>query len=148
MKKPPLRAEDLRFLRGSAQYTDDLKPTRQAHLGFVRSPYARALIKTVDLAKAQKNDKFVSALLGEELKSISNPLYSGPGHRVSCRMHLAVGETRFVGEPIVAFLSRDRYALEDIAEDIEVEYEPLPPVVSIAQAKTSKVRVYDHWNDN
>ncbi len=114
----------------------------------MRSPYARALIKTVDLAKAQKNDKFVSALLGEELKSISNPLYSGPGHRVSCRMHLAVGETRFVGEPIVAFLSRDRYALEDIAEDIEVEYEPLPPVVSIAQAKTSKVRVYDHWNDN
>ena len=135
-------------MTGSSQFTDDNKPKELCFLGFVRSPYAHALIRGTDFTKATRNEKFVSAISGEDIRNITSPIFSAQGQRATGRMYLALDKTVFVGEPVVAFLSKDRYALEDIAEEIEVEYEPLPPVDSVRQAKASKNKVYAQWSDN
>ena len=55
---------------------------------------------------------------------------------------------RFVGEPVAARRVRDGYSVEDLVEQVEVEYEPLPAVVTIEESKKGKVLVYDDWKDN
>jgi aerobic carbon-monoxide dehydrogenase large subunit len=54
----------------------------------------------------------------------------------------------FVGEPVVAILAKDRGSAEDLAEDIDIEYEQLPVVATLEEAKQSKALVYSSWKDN
>ena len=42
---------------------------------------------------------------------------------------LAKDDVRFVGDPIVLIIARNRYVAEDAAELIEIDFDPLPPVV-------------------
>ena len=46
----------------------------------------------------------------------------------------ATDKTRFVGEPVAVVVATDRYAAEDAAELVEIDYEPLPAVVRTDQA--------------
>ncbi len=50
---PLKRKEDYRFLTGAGQYTDDINLPNQRYAVFVRSPHAHALVKGVDVAKAE-----------------------------------------------------------------------------------------------
>ncbi|MDG6997938.1 MAG: xanthine dehydrogenase family protein molybdopterin-binding subunit [Nitrososphaerota archaeon] len=145
------RVEDFRFLTGRAVYTDDIKPNNVCYLGFVRSVYAHALIKKIDLTKARDNAAFITALTGEDLSRLGlGIVYENemPGVKRTTRHQLAFSKVRYVGEPVVAFLSKDRYSVEDIADEIEVEYEPLTPVIRIEEAQTDKTLIYDEWRTN
>ncbi|MGI0090757.1 MAG: xanthine dehydrogenase family protein molybdopterin-binding subunit, partial [Nitrososphaerales archaeon] len=145
------RLEDFRFLTGRAIYTDDIKPANLAYMGLVRSSYAHAKIKSVDLTKARNNPAFITALTGEDLVKLgAGTVFENemPGVRRTSRYQLAVSKVRYVGEPVVAFLSKDRYSVEDIAEDIEVEYEPIPAVTDIADSESGKILVYEEWGNN
>ncbi len=61
---------------------------------------------------------------------------------------MALGEVRFVGEPVVAILAKDRGSAEDLVEQVDVEYERLPAVTTIEEAKQGKALVYGDWKDN
>src|SRR5262249_60380474 len=51
------------------------------------------------------------------------------------RQHvMASKKVVYLGEPIVALVAENRYIAEDALELIDVEYEPLPPVVEIQDA--------------
>ena len=61
------RKEDGRFLQGKGRYTADINITNQTYAIFVRSPYARAKIKKVDISKALKASGVVNIFTGEEI---------------------------------------------------------------------------------
>jgi carbon-monoxide dehydrogenase large subunit len=131
--QPVRRREDERILRGEATYLDDIERPRMAHIAFVRSPHAHARLRV-------RNELPAGALLlltADDLDGI-NPLpvqevdgveHVGPPHPV-----LADGEVRYVGQPVAAVVAETRALAEDAAELVQVDYEPLEPVLSPREA--------------
>jgi aerobic carbon-monoxide dehydrogenase large subunit len=145
------RLEDPRLLTGKGRYVDDLNFEGQAYMGIVRTPFAHAKIKGIDLSKAQASADFVAALTGEDLVKMgvgTVPQNQWPPQRPAKRYHLAVGKVRFAGEPVAAVLSRTKNAVEDLVELVAVDYEPLPAVTNIDQSKRAETLIYEDWSDN
>lgn len=149
--KQQLRVEDPRLLTGRGRYVDDLNLDGQVFMGIVKSPFAHAKIVSIDFSKIRSSPDFVDCLTGEDLlKAGVAPvtLNPWPQQRRAARYHLAVGKVRFVGEPVAAILVRNKSSVEDLVEQVEVEYEQLPAVITIEDSKQRKQLVYDDWNDN
>jgi len=129
---PMKRVEDRRLLTGRDHYLDNIKLPDMAYAGFVRSPYAHAKIRNIDVSKIGKNPQVVAVLTPEEVRAESGPIpiiWTVQGAKLHEHLALAQGKVKHVGDPVVAVAVRDRQSLEDILEMVEVEYEPLEPVV-------------------
>jgi len=61
------RKEDQRFVTGKGQYTADVNRPGQAHACFLRSPHARAKIRKIDHAAADRMPGVLAVLTGAEL---------------------------------------------------------------------------------
>jgi aerobic carbon-monoxide dehydrogenase large subunit len=143
------RLEDRRLITGAGRYVDDLKMENQAYLGIVRSPYAHAKILSVDFSKAKASPDFIAGITGEDLlKENIQPLMEWADQKPANRYQLAVKKARYAGEAVAAILVKNRYAVEDLLEEVAVEYEELPLVISIDEAKARKSLVYEEWGDN
>ncbi len=145
------RLEDRRLLTGKGRYVDDLKMEGQAYMGVVRSPYAHARIKRIDFSKLQSSPDFIEALTGEDLLKEGVATVSElpvPAHKFVHRHQLAVGKVRFAGEPVAAILVKRKNSLEDLVDQVEVDYETLPAVTSIEESKKGGTLIYEHWSDN
>ncbi|MGI0072125.1 MAG: xanthine dehydrogenase family protein molybdopterin-binding subunit [Thermoplasmata archaeon] len=128
--------ESARFVTGSGQYMDDLRLPHTAFLGVLRSPYAHARIRSIDTEKARRAPGVVAVYTGADLRQLVDPflqLAPPPADKV-VDLPLAVDKVRHVGEPVVAIVAEDRYLAADAAELVEVDYEPLPPVIDVAAA--------------
>jgi aerobic carbon-monoxide dehydrogenase large subunit len=137
------RLEDDGLLTGKGQYTDDVSLDRQAHLCFLRSPYAHARIVSVDTAAALGMPGVVAIYTGAQLveagvKPISATLgFPRPGGKPGAtppRRALAHERVRFVGEPVAAVVAETLQQARDAAEAINVDYEELPVVVDLRDA--------------
>jgi 2-furoyl-CoA dehydrogenase large subunit len=138
-----LRFEDEALLRGEARFIDDLDPVRGArHAAVVRSPYAHARIVRLDPAAAIEAPGVVGVLTGEDVVAMSRPFPAGIDSPVP---HYAVAHetVRYVGEPVAVVVARDRYLAEDAAELVQVEYEPLDPVLDPLAAAETEACVSD-----
>ncbi len=138
-----LRKEDRRFITGQGRYTDDVNVAGQLHAVFVRSPHAHAAIKAVDIAAAEKMPGVVAIHTGEELEGggIKNlicgwMIHSKDGSPMKMAPYppLAIGQVRFVGQPVVAVVAETRDQAEDAAHAVEIEYEVLASVTRTADA--------------
>ena len=130
------RLEDPRLLTGRGKYVDDLNLEGQAYMGIVRTPFAHAKIKGIDLSKARASPDFIAALTGEDLVKMgvgTVPQNQWPPQRPARRYHLAVGKARFAGEPVAAVLSRTKNAVEELVELVVVDCEPLRAVTTIEE---------------
>jgi carbon-monoxide dehydrogenase large subunit len=142
------RKEDSELIRGRGTYTDDVRLPGAVYVAFVRSPYAHARIKRVDVSRALAHPKVVGVLTPDEAVPLPSWM-EFPGMRQVPRTSLAVGKVRFQGEPVVAVAATDRYAAEDAAQLVEVEYEPLPAVVDAERAlEPGAPLLYEEWGDN
>lgn len=143
------RVEDIRLITGAGRYVDDINLENQAYLGIVRSPYPHAKIKKIDFSKAKASTEFITGLTGEDLIAEGTaPLTSFPMQKPANRYHLAVGKVRYAGEAVAAILVKSKYAVEDLIDEVEVEYEELPAVTSLEEAKNNTSLLYDEWKDN
>jgi carbon-monoxide dehydrogenase large subunit len=145
------RVEDGRLVAGSGQYVDDVRLPGMLHGAFLRSDLARARIRRLDTFAAAGLDGVVAVLTADDLnrhvdslRSSVNPpdLAIVPGHV------LAPGDVRFVGDPVALVIADDRYLAEDALELIDVDYEPLAPVVDYEQAATSPHLVHPELGTN
>ncbi|HZW57518.1 MAG TPA: xanthine dehydrogenase family protein molybdopterin-binding subunit [Nitrososphaerales archaeon] len=146
-----LRSEDIRLLTGRGHFVDDYAAENLAFMALVHSPFAHAKIKRIDLSKVRSSSEFIATLTGEDLvKEGVSPVSHGfiPPKRPWKRYHLALGEVGFVGEPVVAILAKDRASAEDLVDWVDVEYEQLPVVATLEDAKQGKVLVNSGWKDN
>ncbi len=121
------RTEDARFIQGKGNYVDDLKLPGMLFGDFVRSPYGHARIKKIDVSKAAALPGVVAVLTAEELKPVK--LHWMPTLAGDVQMVLADGKVLFANQEVAFVVAQDRYIAADAVELVEVEYEPLPPLV-------------------
>jgi aerobic carbon-monoxide dehydrogenase large subunit len=138
------RREDERILRGGTRYLDDIDPPGAAQAAFVRSPFAHARIAGVEVPDGLQGVFAVITAADLEGRAGDLPVQGIHGARVSAEGHplLARDEVRYAGQPVAAVLAESRALAEDAAELVEVDYEPLEPVLD---ARGSEVTM-SHWH--
>jgi len=149
-----LRAEDPRLVTGNGRYLDDLGHDA-LEVAFVRSPHAHARIVDIDATDALDVDGLVAIYTYDDLLAdteergtrVAEPLPLLIPHPTLTHGRtpyaLARDEVNHVGEAVVMVVAESRYAAEDAAERIRVEYEFLPAVVGIEAARTAEHLVHD-----
>jgi len=134
------RKEDARLLTGRTQWTDNLRQPGMLHVMFLRSPMAHARITGVDVSAARELPGVVAAFSGQDFAAEQGSLPCAwpvsediviPDHPP-----MAVSEVRYVGEAVACVVATDHYLAADALEAIEVDYEPLPPVLDMNEALT------------
>jgi carbon-monoxide dehydrogenase large subunit len=121
------RKEDPRFLRGKGNYVDDIQLPGMLHGAILRSPLAHAKINSIDTSAALQHPKVVAVVTGADLEAQN--LAWMPTLSADTQAVLATDKVRFHGQEVAFVLATDRYAARDALELIDVDYEPLPPVV-------------------
>jgi carbon-monoxide dehydrogenase large subunit len=127
-----LRKEDARFLRGKGNYLDDVQLPGMLHSAILRSPYAHARIVSIDTSAAEAHPKVKAVITGATLETLKLAWMPTLSHDVQAV--LATDKVRFQGQEVAFVVAEDRYAARDALELIEVEYEPLPPVIDARRA--------------
>ncbi len=124
---------------GKAMYADDFLPPGTCFGRLKRSIYAHARIKHIACEKALKLPGVYGVLTGKDL-----PIKYGILPVTQDETALAVDKVHYVGEPVAAVIAVDEAAAERAIELIEVEYEPLPPILSLSDAIEKKgIRVHE-----
>ncbi len=145
--------EGPRHVTGRGLYTDDFRLPGMLHAVILRSPHAHAKIVAVDPSEALKNPNVISVITPDDIKQSTKPFkpgrYAAGLKRPIDEYAAAVGKVRYVGEPLGAVAARDRGTAEDALELIQVDYEPLRPVVDVRQAiKPSSAVLFDEIGTN
>jgi carbon-monoxide dehydrogenase large subunit len=147
--RPVPRREDARFLRGEATYLDDVELPGLLDAAFVRSPFAHARLGSVDAGAALELPGVVAVLTGADLDVLPLPVGGVEGGVVADAGHpvLARGKVRYAGEAVAVVVAESRALAEDAAELVDVDYEPLEPVLDPRTAATAPL-LHDHVAEN
>jgi carbon-monoxide dehydrogenase large subunit len=149
---PMARVEDHRLLTGAGMYVDNLRVPElevAAFATFVRSPYASARIARIDATRARSAAGVMAVYTADGIDL--DPVVPANLSRATGTMAqpcLAKDVVRFAGESVAVVVARDRSSAADAAELVEVEYEPLPPVVSVEAAVAGDVLVFPAARSN
>lgn len=125
------RKEDLRLVTGGGGFLDDIKPKGALHVSYVRSPYPHARIKSIT---SPKDNPETLVFTSKELDYVLPMQSTWPGASEYSFPLLAKGEVLYAGQLVCAVVSTSRSLAEDVAELVEVDYEPLPFVVETEDA--------------
>ncbi len=121
------RKEDPRFIRGLGNYVDDLKLPGMLYMDIVRSPYAHAKILSIDTSKALALPGVLAVITGKDLDAYK--LAWMPTLMSDTQMVLPVDRVVYQAQEVAAVIATERYIAADGAALVEVDYEPLEPVV-------------------
>ncbi len=127
-----VRKEDVRFVRGKGNYVDDVNLPGMLHGAILRSPFAHATINSIDTSAAEAHPKVVAVITGAVLDTLG--LAWMPTLSYDTQAVLATDKVRFHGQEVAFVIAEDRYAARDALDLIEVDYEPLDPVVDAKKA--------------
>ncbi|UWQ89914.1 xanthine dehydrogenase family protein molybdopterin-binding subunit [Rhodobacteraceae bacterium M382] len=152
----PKRREDVRFLTGEGNYTDDINVNGQAYAYFLRSDVAHATINGVDTAAAAAMPGVVKILTGADFEGVggipcgwqvtdrNGEVMQEPAHPI-----LAQGKVRHVGDPIAMVIADSLEQARDAAEAIDLDLDELPAVVNMAAALADgATKVHDDLTSN
>ncbi|MEE8567728.1 MAG: xanthine dehydrogenase family protein molybdopterin-binding subunit [Anaerolineales bacterium] len=152
------RIEDPRLLTGQALFVDDVEIPRMLHAAFVRSDYAHAHLKSIDVSAARERPGVVAIFTAEDMGDDwepGPPLVSPPPtvkdvlFNSRTQVPLVKDKVRHAGEAIAVVIAESRYIAEDAVEDIYVDLEPLEAVVDLKKAlKPESVLVHDDLDSN
>jgi carbon-monoxide dehydrogenase large subunit len=126
------RKEDDRFVVGRGNYIEDIKLPNMLHMAILRSPFAHAKINSIDTSRAAELPGVVAVVTGEllaEHKLAWMPTLSGDTQAV-----LATDKVRMQGQEVACVIAEDAYTAHDALELIDVDYDPLPVVISPQKA--------------
>ncbi len=127
-----LRKEDPRFVRGLGQYCDDVTLPGMLHLAILRSPYAHARIVSIDTSAAEAHPKVKAVVTGAMLAE--HGLAWMPTLSNDVQAVLATDKVRFQHQEVAFVVAEDRYSARDALELIDVDYDPLDPVIDVRKA--------------
>ena len=129
------RLEDPPLITGSGQFIGDITFPHQLHMRIVRSPYAHAKLRSVDVAAARAAPDVVAVWTGADIASLPPIDFRDPaGEALSPYRQplLAQDRLRYVGEPVAAVFAADAYLAEDAAELVSLAIDELPPLLDAA----------------
>ncbi len=121
------RKEDPRFIRGKGNYVDDVKLPGMLYMDIVRSPYAHAKILKIDASKALAIPGVAAVITGKDLDAYK--LAWMPTLMSDTQMVLPIDRVVYQAQEVAVVIATERYIAADGVAAVEVEYEPLPPVV-------------------
>ena len=154
--QPIKRFEDQRLLRGEGRFHNDVNLPGQTHAVIVRSTHAHARIRSIDTAAALSSPGVVAVFTGADLardnlgtmqmtlkrkRPDGSPMFAPP-HR-----GLTADRVRYVGDPVAMVIAETLAQAEDAAEQLRIDYEPLPSVTSTDDAIGGPA-VWDECADN
>ena len=150
------RREDIRFLTGEGNYTDDINLHGQAHVFFLRSDIAHGVLNSVDTSAADGMPGVVKIFTGADFTEVGSipcgwQITDKHGEPMQEPRHpvLADGKVRHVGEPIAAVVAETLSQARDAAEAIVVDITDLPAVVDMKQAvQDGAPKVHDDLTSN
>ena len=145
-----LRKEDARFLRGEGSYVENMPQEDALHVTFARSLLAHARIGGVDTSAAEAAPDVVAVFTAADLdvgKFGPPPHLHGLNPEMG-RPLIAGERVRFVGEIVAVVVAKSRAAGVDAAELVMVDYDPLPVVVSTAEAAKDEVLLFPEAGTN
>ena len=137
------RTEDPRLLTGQALFVDDVQVPGMLHAAFLRSDYAHARLKSIDVSAAKGRTGVVAVFTAEDMGDAwrpSPPNVSPPPGMPGVTFHsrtpvpLVKDKVRHAGEALALVIAESRYIAEDAVEDIWAELEPLDAVVDLETA--------------
>jgi carbon-monoxide dehydrogenase large subunit len=132
------RKEDPRMITGRGRYVDDMVVPGMLFMAVVRSPEAHARIVSTDASGALELPGIHGVFFGEDVDFAAGlPMaWVPPGVEIKAAEHwpLAKGEVKYVGQGVAIVLGEDKYAVVDAAEQVIVEYDPLPVVIDPEKA--------------
>jgi len=150
------RREDIRFLTGEGNYTDDINVNGQAYVYFLRSDVAHGTLNGVDTSAADGMPGVVRIFTGADFEAVGSipcgwqvtdkhgEVMQEPRHPV-----LAHGKVRHVGEPIAAVVAETLEQARDAAEAIVLYISELPAVINMKDAvKAGAPKVHDDLTSN
>jgi carbon-monoxide dehydrogenase large subunit len=132
------RKEDAHLITGRTTWTDNLTLPGLLHLAILRSPMAHARITSIDTTEAKNRPGVIAVFTGQDFKDVQGdvpcawpvtPDMVNPG-----APSLAVTQVNFAGECVAVVAARSKAEAQDALEGIEVEYDPLPPVLDMEEA--------------
>ncbi len=121
------RKEDARFIQGKGNYVDDIKLEGMLYMDIVRSPYAYAKIKNIDISEAMKVPGVAAVVTGRDLEKYN--LHWMPTLMSDTQMVLPTDTVMYQSQEVAAVIATSRYAARDGREAVKVEYEPMKPVM-------------------
>lgn len=121
------RKEDARFIQGKGHYVDDVHLPRMVHGHVVRSPYAHARLKGINIENAMKLPGVLAVITGADLEKAGLSWMPTLFH--DRQMVLATGKVLFQAQEVAFVVAEDPYTAADAAELVEVDYEELPVLV-------------------
>jgi xanthine dehydrogenase molybdenum-binding subunit len=134
----PIRHDGVEKVIGSAKYGADYSFPGMLHGKVLRSPYAHARIKSINFEKALKLPGVFAVATSADLPELPNK--NVPVGELSMNPHhlshniLARDKTLYDGHPVAAVAATNANTAEEALKLIEVEYEPLPPVMTVDEA--------------
>jgi len=133
-----VRKEDARLITGRTRWTDNITLTGLLHLAMVRSPVAHGRITGIDVEAARQLPGVVAVFTGADLDAEQggipcawpiNAADTPPRH-----VSIATDTVRFAGEIVAVVVARDAASAKDATEAVEVDYDPLEPVLDMEAA--------------
>ncbi len=139
------------LIQGKGTFAEDVDPPRGTfYVSFVRSPFARAKILSIDASKALELEGVIEVFTGEDFPNVNLGYWMHlPTMKEPRRRPLAVDHVMYNGEPVVAVVAVDQYTAEDAAELVEVNYEPEDPLLDPFEAIANpEKKIFDDMEDN
>ena len=134
------RREDPRFITGAGNYIDDIKLPSMVHMAILRSPYAHAKIRSVDVTAARAMPGVIDVIIGADVPYNPLPMVwpaggsAGLRNNVNSPRILATDSVKWTGEGVAAVVAETPAQAFDALAEIAVDYEPLPAVVDAEKA--------------
>jgi carbon-monoxide dehydrogenase large subunit len=149
------RREDVRFLTGKGQYTDDINRPGQTHAAFLRSEVAHGRIAKLDVSAAEAAPGVLKVFTAKDFEGVGGvpcgwQITDKNGDPMKEPKHpiLAEGKVRHVGDPVACVVAETLGQARDALELIELDIEELPAVIDMTRAETFGTTVHDEAPDN
>ncbi len=132
------RKIDPQLLKGEAAFVDDISLPNALQVAFVRSPFARARINSIDISDAEKFPGVVAVFTCDNIGDLDRELPLLIPHDSMndprTQRPLARDDVYYVGQTVAMIVAVDRYVAEDAVVLVDVDYDPIDLEISIAEA--------------
>jgi carbon-monoxide dehydrogenase large subunit len=137
------RNEDPRLLTGQALFVDDVDLPNMLHAAFLRSDFAHARVRSIDVSAARARPGVVAVYTAEDMGDFWRPgplIVPPPGNvegivfNARTQIPMVKDKVHHIGDPLAVVIAESRYIAEDALEDIFVDYEALDAVVDLEKA--------------
>src|SRR5437016_13413532 len=115
---------------GETKFTDDMVLPRLAHGNLLRSPHPHALIKRIDTSRAAALPGVYAVITGHDLPRVKFGILPVSQDEEA----LCTEKVRMVGDAVAAVAAVDEETAEAATRLIDVQYEPLPALMSIHES--------------